>query len=194
MLESPARHLVKRSSLNETVLRESSADKSFCDVSRRCRALLRRLLSLHAPLVFSASYRCSVSDWLRLSLFRWYCRHAGRFETCTPRFKGSKDIIGGNPRNCDEHGKSARPWNRSIPHAIHMKANAPSRRPTPAANFQNPSRPWVRSNMKLPGNFLYVDIFVLNVSLRRSAEPYMERNHHLSTATRVRLFSVKHSS
>jgi len=67
--------------------------------------------------------------------------------------------------------------------------------PTPG----NRANPKVRSNLKLPNvklpsDFLYVDIFALNASLHRSADPYIEWNHHPPWATRVRFFSVKHSS
>jgi hypothetical protein len=48
--------------------------------------------------------------------------------------------------------------------------------------------------MKLPNNVLYVDIFVLNASLPRSREPYVEWNHHWPWAAHVRFFSAKHSS
>jgi hypothetical protein len=34
------------------------------------------------------------------------------------------------------------------------------------------------SDMKLPNKFPYVDIFVLNLRLRRTAGPYIVWNHH----------------
>jgi hypothetical protein len=50
------------------------------------------------------------------------------------------------------------------------------------------------SDMKLHNNFPYVDIFVLNLRFRRTADPYMVWNHHSRWAMRVRFFTANQSS